>query len=105
MVSMFWDCYYLFFCLCRSRSSCNADPARVKVFAIQSDYAVGKAIEAAEAKAAEAGTDRGYAKVRRNLCASAPCRISCNESGAGPCQGTASFSLAQSDHAADRPLF
>ena len=95
MASTFWDCSSLFFCLCRS--SRKGEPAGVKVFAIQSDYAVGKAIEAAEAKAAEAGTDRGYMKVRRNLCASAHCRTPCNESGPRPCQ--ARSSLTQSDNA------
>ncbi len=41
---------------------------RVKqVFAIQSDYAVGKAADAAEAKVEECEPDRAFAKVCRNM--------------------------------------
>ena len=36
-----------------------------QVFAIQSDYAIGKAVDAAEALVSELETGRAYAKVRR----------------------------------------
>lgn len=36
-----------------------------QIFATQSDYAIGKAVDAAVAKAAEAEDGRAFAKVRR----------------------------------------
>ena len=62
------ECAHPDACACRVNREGGPRMVRVKqVFAIQSDYAVGKAADAAEAKVEECEPDRAFAKVCRNM--------------------------------------